>query len=205
MTTATDSALDARRMRTVVWVVALATVGLIFDGYDLVVYGTVVSTFLRDPSHIGNVTPAIAGVLGSYALVGVLVGALLAGTVGDILGRRKVMLFAYAWFSIGMAITALSGTTMMFGWMRFFTGLGVSLGHPAWNATYEGTHDIHALIRGRAITGSGFHFAAEAFSKMVAERDFAAIARAAQASLDNAATLEAFARSARLGHAVDLG
>ena len=52
------------------WVVVLATVGLIFDGYDLVVYGTVVSTFLRDPSHIGNVTPAIAGVLGSYALVG---------------------------------------------------------------------------------------------------------------------------------------
>ena len=125
MTTATDSGLEARRMRTVVWVVSLATVGLIFDGYDLVVYGTVVSTFLRDPSHIGNVTPAIAGVLGSYALVGVLVGALLAGTVGDILGRRKVMLFAYAWFSIGMGITALSTTTTMFGWMRFLTGLGV--------------------------------------------------------------------------------
>jgi MFS transporter, AAHS family, benzoate transport protein len=125
MTTATDAGLEARRMRTVVWVVALATVGLIFDGYDLVVYGTVVSTFLRDPSHIGNVTPAIAGVLGSYALVGVLIGALLAGTVADIVGRRKVMLFAYAWFSVGMGITALTATTTAFGWMRFFTGLGV--------------------------------------------------------------------------------
>ena len=125
MTQTTDSGLDARRRRTVVWVVALATVGLIFDGYDLVVYGTVVSTFLRDPSHIGTVTPAIAGVLGSYALVGVLVGALLAGSVGDILGRRKVMLFAYAWFSVGMGITALTTTTTMFGLMRFITGLGV--------------------------------------------------------------------------------
>lgn len=112
-------------MRTVVWVVALATVGLIFDGYDLVVYGTVVSTFLRDPSHIGPVTPAIAGVLGSYALVGVLVGALLAGSVGDILGRRKVMLAAYAWFSIGMALTAMTTAATAFGWLRFFTGLGV--------------------------------------------------------------------------------
>jgi MFS transporter, AAHS family, benzoate transport protein len=125
MTTATDTGLEARRMRTVVWVVALATVGLIFDGYDLVVYGTVVSTFLRDPSHIGTVTPAIAGMLGSYALVGVLVGALLAGTVADIVGRRKVMLIAYAWFSVGMAITAMTATTATFGWMRFFTGLGV--------------------------------------------------------------------------------
>ncbi|MEJ8820601.1 MFS transporter [Variovorax humicola] len=125
MTPTTDPALDARRLRTVIWVVALATVGLIFDGYDLVVYGTVVSTFLRDPSHIGTVTPAIAGALGSYALVGVLVGALMAGSVGDILGRRKVMLFAYAWFSIGMALTAMATTATAFGWLRFCTGLGV--------------------------------------------------------------------------------
>ena len=47
--------------------------------------------------------------------------------------------------------------------------------------------------------GSGFRFAAEAFAKVVAEGDFAAIGRAAQASLDNAATLEAIARSARSG------
>jgi AAHS family benzoate transporter-like MFS transporter len=112
-------------MRTVLWVVALSTVGLIFDGYDLVVYGAVVSTFLRDPSQIGTVTPSIAGALGSYALFGVLVGALLAGTVGDILGRRKVMLISYAWFAIGMGITAMMDSTASFGWMRFITGLGV--------------------------------------------------------------------------------
>ena len=125
MTMTPDFNLDVRRRRTVVWIVTLATVGLIFDGYDLVVYGTVVSTFLRDPSHIGNVTPATAGALGSYALAGVLAGAMLAGTVGDILGRRKVMLFAYAWFSVGMAITATTSAALMFGWMRFVTGLGV--------------------------------------------------------------------------------
>jgi MFS transporter, AAHS family, benzoate transport protein len=125
MTLATDPEREARRRRTVVWVVSLATVGLIFDGYDLVVYGTVVSTFLRDPTQLGEITPALAGTLGSYALVGVLVGALLAGSVGDILGRRKVMLLAYAWFSVGMGITALMTTANLFGLMRFITGLGV--------------------------------------------------------------------------------
>ena len=123
ITATTDQ--DARRKRTLVWVVALATIGLIFDGYDLVVYGAVVSTFLKDPSQIGEVTPALAGTLGSYALLGMMVGALLAGAFGDILGRRKVMLIAYAWFSIGMFITALMSTTTTFGVMRFITGLGI--------------------------------------------------------------------------------
>src|SRR4030095_3877797 len=125
MATTNDTARDARRLRTVAWIVALATIGLIFDGYDLVVYGAVVSTFLRDPSQIGNVTPAIAGMLGSYALVGVMVGALLAGSVGDILGRRKVMLLSYAWFSAGMALTAIATSATVFGWLRFCTGLGI--------------------------------------------------------------------------------
>lgn len=53
-------------------------------------------------------------------------------------------------------------------------------------------------------TGSGFRFAAEAFAKVVQERDFAAIDRAAAVSLDIAATLEDLARSARLGRAVDV-
>jgi AAHS family benzoate transporter-like MFS transporter len=35
------------------------------------------------------------------------------------------MLFSYAWFSVGMGITALTSTTTMFGIMRFITGLGV--------------------------------------------------------------------------------
>jgi AAHS family benzoate transporter-like MFS transporter len=122
---AADRGRQGRQMRTVTWVVSLALVGLIFDGYDLVVYGACVSTFLRDPTQLGPVTPAIAGQLGSYALFGVLVGALIAGSVGDTLGRRKVMLFAYAWFSIGMGITAMTASVAAFGAMRFLTGLGV--------------------------------------------------------------------------------
>jgi AAHS family benzoate transporter-like MFS transporter len=116
---------DALRRRSVTWIVSLATVGLVFDGYDLVVYGTVVPLFLRDPGQVGEVTPALAGALGSYALIGVLVGALLAGSVADVIGRRKVMLTAYAWFSVGMALTALATSTTAFGLLRFVTGIGV--------------------------------------------------------------------------------
>lgn len=54
-------------------------------------------------------------------------------------------------------------------------------------------------------TGSGFRFAAEAFARVIAERDFDAIGRAAKASLDIAATLQALAASARQRREVALG
>lgn len=52
--------------------------------------------------------------------------------------------------------------------------------------------------------GSGFAHCVEAFAQVVARRDFAAIERAAAASIDIAAMLEALARSARSGQAEDV-
>ncbi len=116
---------EATRMKTVRWVMAIAATALLFDGYDLVVYGTVVPSLLRDPSQIGALNPAQAGALGSYALMGVMVGALAAGAVGDFLGRRKLMLFNIVWFSLGMAFTAMATSIAAFGLLRFLTGIGV--------------------------------------------------------------------------------
>ena len=116
---------EGRRRRTSVWVVALGFLGLVFDGYDLVVYGAVLPAFLRDPGQIGPVTPALGGALGSYALVGVLVGALLAGTVSDLVGRRRLLVAAYGWCSLAMLATAAAQTTSAFGAGRFLTGLGI--------------------------------------------------------------------------------
>jgi len=54
-------------------------------------------------------------------------------------------------------------------------------------------------------TGSGFRFAAEAFAAVVAAKDFAAIERAAQASLGIATTLDAIAASARATAMAEVG
>jgi predicted dehydrogenase len=56
----------------------------------------------------------------------------------------------------------------------------------------------------RSATGSGFAFCAEAFAKVIHTQDFAAIERAAQASCDIAATLEAIGLSSRQNRSVDL-
>jgi len=120
-----DSWADPRHRNTLRWVVVIAAVALLFDGYDLVVYGTIVPTLLRDPSQLGALTPAQAGALGSYALVGVMVGALTAGALGDYIGRRRLMVINIAWFSIGMGLTATATSVPAFAILRFVTGVGV--------------------------------------------------------------------------------
>ncbi len=65
---------SAQHRRSVLWIVALATLAIIFDGYDLVVYGTILPTLMADPraarAHLGRTG---RGALGSYALIGVMV------------------------------------------------------------------------------------------------------------------------------------
>ena len=62
----------------------MAFVGLVFDGYDLVVYGAVLPGFMGPDAAkwIGDraLTPPEAGMLGSYAMIGMMLGALVAGT-----------------------------------------------------------------------------------------------------------------------------
>lgn len=114
-----------KERRTAGWVAFIACAALVFDGYDLTIYGTVMPTLMNDPSHLGELDAATAGALGSYAMLGVLAGALICGGIGDYLGRRRVIIFSITWFSVGMLLTAAAGSIATFGILRFLTGLGL--------------------------------------------------------------------------------
>ncbi len=116
---------SVKQMAATYWILALSCAALVFDGYDIVVYGTIVSGLLKDPTQLGRIDAAQAGAIGSYALVGVMIGALAAGAVGDHIGRRRIVLGSVAWFSIGMALTAMSPNFAYFGVMRLLTGIGL--------------------------------------------------------------------------------
>lgn len=123
----TSAARTPQQMRAVYAILGIACAALIFDGYDIVVFGTILSSWLKNPSLIGEtaISPGTAGTVGSYALVGVMIGALTAGAIGDVIGRRKLVLASIAWFSIGMAVTAMSPNLTTFSILRLATGIGL--------------------------------------------------------------------------------
>ncbi|MCA4132507.1 aromatic acid/H+ symport family MFS transporter [Arthrobacter sp. M4] len=110
------------QVRSGAWVIACCWFAITVDGYDLIVYGTVVPALI---SGEWALTPAQAGQIGSLALVGMMVGALLAGVLTDRIGRRRLMIACVAWFSLGMALSALSPSPELFGLTRLASGIGL--------------------------------------------------------------------------------
>ncbi len=104
-------------------VLGVCWVTIIFDGYDVVVYGAVVPALLEHREWA--LTPAEVGVIGSYALLGMFVGSLVVGTITDILGRRKTLIGCVVWFSIAMGLCAIAPSSELFSLFRFIAGLGL--------------------------------------------------------------------------------
>lgn len=105
---------------------------IVFDGYDLIVYGTVLPALLQEPGW--GLDPGSAGLIGSLAFVGMLVGALLAGFLTDRLGRRRTILACTVVFSVCTAICGLATGPVVFGVFRLLAGLGLGGLVPAASA-----------------------------------------------------------------------
>ncbi|HZH60942.1 MAG TPA: MFS transporter, partial [Metabacillus sp.] len=92
-----------------------------FDGYDMVIYGATLPVLFEAL----KMDPAQAGLIGSCALVGAAVGALLFGFMADKIGRKKVIIICTIFFSVGSILTGFSNTIYSFGFFRFVAGLGL--------------------------------------------------------------------------------
>src|SRR3954470_19767877 len=109
--------------RSALLVPVLCWLALIADGYDLFSYGATVPGLLAEPGW--GVTPGTAGAVASFALVGVLCGSLVAGTLTDLLGRRRLFMASIGVFSLAMLACALAPSFGAFAVSRFVAGLGI--------------------------------------------------------------------------------
>lgn len=94
---------------------------IIFDGYDLVIYGVVLPKLMAE----WNISALQAGALGSYALFGMMFGAPIFGSLSDKIGRKKVIAICVTLFSCFTFINGLARDPVEFGICRFIAGLGI--------------------------------------------------------------------------------
>ena len=113
--------IDNARFTKFHWMVmCLCALLLVFDGYDLFIYGAVLPVLMKE----WDLTPVQAGALGSYALFGMMFGAFVFGPLADRIGRKKGVAISFVLFSIATFLSGFATTPNEFGIFRFIAGLG---------------------------------------------------------------------------------
>jgi MFS transporter, AAHS family, benzoate transport protein len=102
-------------------VLTLCAFIIICDGFDLVIYGSVVSVLMEE----WQLTAVQAGTLGSYALIGMMFGAFIFAPLADKIGRKKVIILCILLFSLCTGLIGFAKTPTEFGIYRFISGLGL--------------------------------------------------------------------------------
>ena len=94
--------------------------GYVFDAMDAAVLAFLLPV-LRVQWHLTSVQ---TGVLGSGTFIGYFVGASVAGILGDLIGRRKVMMWSLAIYCVASVASAVANDWPFFIVTRIIAGIG---------------------------------------------------------------------------------
>ncbi len=114
--------VDQAKFSSFHWIVLLwCLIIIIFDGYDLVIYGVALPLLMEQWA----LTPVQAGWLASSALFGMMIGAMTFGTLSDKLGRKLTIMLCVFLFSGFTFFGAFADSPTTFAILRFIAGLGI--------------------------------------------------------------------------------
>ena len=98
-----------------------ASVGWLFDGFDVMIYSMVLTALLAD----FGISKTMGGVLGSLTLLASAGGGVLFGMIADRYGRRTGLISSVLTYSLFTAACGLAQTVWQLAVCRFVLGLGM--------------------------------------------------------------------------------
>ncbi len=106
--------------------VIVAALGYFVDIYDLLLF-----TIVREPSLHGINVPDAEMILAStkiinYQMVGLLIGGILWGVLGDRKGRLSVLFGSILLYSVANFLTGYVHSVPQYAWARFVAGIGLA-------------------------------------------------------------------------------
>ena len=138
---AAEAALENQRIGGLqIRVAILCTLVQICDGYDLNAVAWAVPSLIK----AWHLPPPVFATAFLWSSIGILVGALSAGPIGDRFGRRPLLLCSLTIFGVASLLTATADSIPMLSLWRFFTGLGIGGGFSG-AASLSGDYAPHRL------------------------------------------------------------
>jgi AAHS family 4-hydroxybenzoate transporter-like MFS transporter len=137
----TETAIENQRIGGLqIRVAALCTLIQICDGYDVSSIGYAVPSL----THAWNLPGPAFTTAFLWSSIGIMVGALSAGPIGDRVGRKPLLLVSVAIFGLASLLSAFAPSLAILSVLRFFTGLGIGGAFPG-AATLAGDYAPHRL------------------------------------------------------------
>jgi putative MFS transporter len=100
---------------------AITGIGWLFDAMDTGIIAFVLPTLAKE----WGLTPTEMGYIGSCGLIGMAIGAVLAGECADRIGRKKMFAATLVIYSVATGLCGIAGSFEMLLLFRFFVGLGL--------------------------------------------------------------------------------
>jgi MFS transporter, AAHS family, 4-hydroxybenzoate transporter len=105
-------------------VAIICTLVQMCDGYDVGSIGWAVPSL----THAWHLAPPAFALAFLFSNIGIMVGALVAGPIGDRVGRKPLLLGSVALFGTASLLSAAAPSLYVLSALRFFTGLGLAGG-----------------------------------------------------------------------------
>lgn len=114
---ADDARFNRFHAKVLLWCLLI----LIIDGYDIAVAGIALPSIMQQM----GVNASTAGFMASSALFGMMFGAMVLGTLSDLIGRRWALSIGVMLFSVFTAAAGFTKDPISFSVVRFIAGLGI--------------------------------------------------------------------------------
>ena len=138
---AAEAALENQRIGGLqLRVAALCTLVQICDGYDLNSVAWAVPSLIK----AWHLPPPMFTTAFLWSSIGIMVGALSAGPIGDRFGRRPLLLASLTIFGLASLLSATADSIATLSLWRFFTGIGIGGGFSG-AAALTGDYAPHRL------------------------------------------------------------
>lgn len=118
--------MSGARQKGVAFSVAAAALGYFVDLYDIVIFGVVRVASLTDLGITGADNTSWGIHLLNLQMVGMLVGGVLWGVLGDKLGRRTALLATIGMYSLANVANGFVTSVEQYAVLRFVAGIGLA-------------------------------------------------------------------------------
>jgi MFS transporter, AAHS family, 4-hydroxybenzoate transporter len=122
---AVETALENQRIGSLqIRVAVLCGLVQVCDGYDLNAIAWAAPSLIKG----WGLTPPGFTIAFLWSSIGIMIGALTAGPLGDRFGRKPLLVCSLTIFGIASLASAFAGSLGMLAFLRFFTGMGIGGG-----------------------------------------------------------------------------